>query len=421
MKNYFLSILVFCLCACEIVDDDINKHTSHEDISLEKVAKLISVLPLEQEQLDEVHRAVSISSGNGYDEEYMMCDLFSLPGRGVGEEIMKSPQTIAAFYQTPLRDLLRDYVNNQRHQTKSNPIEEELIFSETFLEDLENSNLQIYWPYSDNWDGKTMPIVTFDPEDNSDENEAYKLVKNADSTLELEKINVTENMAKEVPVWVINRNSDSDFMSLEMLRKQQPEWGEGGSVIIRSASNQTNNNNKVSDFSNDDKSSVYSKSGNDKDVKTLLLREFTAKRNFDSWLAGASEFFVKVGAVEDFYASTEAELKLYSPAITDFMVVVKRSQVGTPVNFNAVLVSEWSENLTHCAFMIIEDDGGTITQWKCSAVVKVASKSYGFEISLPFNSRDDIVWRGQLSRKYLEENSNITGHFGDIDLVFEIR
>ena len=143
-------------------------------------------------------------------------------------------------------------------------------------------------------------------------------------------------------------------------------------------------------------------------------------RHYDSWFAGASEFFVKTGFVEDFTASTEAELKLYNPLITDFMIVVKRSQKGKPQPFNAVLVTEWPEQMTHCAFMITEDDGGTRTEWKCTALVRIASKSYGLEINLPFNSRDDIVWRGQLSGRWIEANSNIVGHFGDVDLTFEV-
>ena len=155
-------------------------------------------------------------------------------------------------------------------------------------------------------------------------------------------------------------------------------------------------------------------------VKTLVLKDFTMLRNFDSWFAGASEFFVKVGSVEDFSASTEAELKLYSPSVTDFMIVVKRKYVGVPQKFNAVLVSDWTEQLTHCALIISEDDGGTKTSWKCSAVVKIKSKSYGFDIDLPINTRDDIVWRGQLSRKYIIANNGQAGHFGDVDLTFEI-
>jgi hypothetical protein len=102
------------------------------------------------------------------------------------------------------------------------------------------------------------------------------------------------------------------------------------------------------------------------------------------------------------------------------MIVVKRSQLGKPQPFNAVLVSEWNPQMTHCAFMITEDDGGTITEWKCTALVRIASKSYGVEINLPFNSRDDVVWRGQLTSRWFEANSNVVGHFGDVDMTFEV-
>ena len=129
---------------------------------------------------------------------------------------------------------------------------------------------------------------------------------------------------------------------------------------------------------------------------------------------------MKMGSVEDFTASTEAELRLYSPSVTDFIIVVKRSQLGKPQVFNAILVSDLTEQLTHSAFMITEDDGGTITKWDCQALVRIASKSYGIEISLPFNSRDDIVWRGQLATSWFESNSNVVGHFGDVDLTFEV-
>jgi hypothetical protein len=205
-----------------------------------------------------------------------------------------------------------------------------------------------------------------------------------------------------VPVWVVNRNSDADYTTLEMLRRENPEWGEGGgNIIVRPNSAAPPTKTKTP-------------------VRTLILKDFTMKRNYDSWFAGASEFFVKTGSVEDFTAATEAELRLYAPTVTDFMVVVKRSQMGSPVPFNAVLVSDWTGQMTHCAFMITEDDGGTRTEWQCTALVRIESKSYGVELKLPFNSRDDIVWRGQLSSRWLEANSNLVGHFGDVDLTFEI-
>ena len=214
----------------------------------------------------------------------------------------------------------------------------------------------------------------------------------------VEEVLVDEELARRCPVWVINRNSDAQYKSLEMLRREDPMWGEGGgSVIVRPA---------------DTKSPS--------EVRTLILKDFTMNRNYDSWFAGASEFFVKIGAFEDFTATTEAEMKLYNPTITDFMIVVKRNQVGIPQPFNAVLVSDWTGQMDSCAMMIIEDDGGTIREWNCTALVRVESKSYGIELKIPFYSYDDIVWRGNLSSRWFEANSNTVGHFGDIDLTFEL-
>ena len=70
--------------------------------------------------------------------------------------------------------------------------------------------------------------------------------------------------------------------------------------------------------------------------------------------------------------------------------------------------------------MITEDDGGTVTTWDCTALVRVSSKSYGVEIKIPFNSRDDVVWRGQLASTWFEKNDNQVAHFGDVDLTFQV-
>ena len=151
-----------------------------------------------------------------------------------------------------------------------------------------------------------------------------------------------------------------------------------------------------------------------------MLKDFTARRHYDSWFAGASEFFVKIGYLEDFTASTEAELKIYNPKITDFMIVVRRKQKDVTLSYNMVLLTEWSENMESCAFMVTEDDGGTRTDWSCKAKVFVAGKSYGVEMSLPFNSRDDIVWRGMLGMDMIEDYSGQKCRFGDIELTFEV-
>ena len=384
LLKFLLPALPALVCGCEYVDHSGEEVPEAVKISVDSVARLLSALPIGTEQVGEVHDAVSSSSANGYDEEYTMKDLFTAPGAGVGDGATRT----GSSYLTPLRDLLRD------HLASSLPVTTAEGEVEEYVRLLEDSGLQIYWPYSEEWDGKTLPVITFDPSNGAEVNVGYRLRE--DGSPGIEEVVVDEEMAMDTPVWVVNRNDDSDYTPVEMLRRQDPEWDGGGSVIV-----------KPSSYTGD--------------VRTLVLKDITMRRNFDPWFAGASEFFVKCGRVEDFTASTEAELKLYSPQVSDFMIVVRRNQLNKKIPFNVVLVSQWTELMESIAFMIVEDDGGTRTEWKCSAVVKYNSKSYGFEVSLPFNTRDDIVWRGQLTGKYLEKYDGMTSRFGDVELTFQFQ
>lgn len=378
------------LSGCEIVDHTGEIGYPADSVAIDSVARMLSSLPIEKEHLMEVHEAVSSSSGNGYDEEYTMRDLFESPGAGVGDdEEVKSVRTRA--YPRPLRDLIREHFAATRAEGNAS--------GEDYLKSLMNSNVQIYWPYSGNWDGETMPVITFDPENGAEANIGYRIIDDPVAGRKFELVEVDEELAMNTPVWVVNRNEDSRFTSLEMLRKKDPEWGNGGGSIVVGAPQDTRAAR----------------------VRTLVIKDFMMRRNYDSWFAGASEFFVKCGKVEDFTASTEAELRLYSPQISDFMVVVRRNQVLKRLPFDVVLVSQWTDQNESIAFMMTEDDGGTRTEWKCSAVVKYNSKSFGFEVSLPFNSRDDIVWRGQLAGPYLEKYDGRTSRFGDVELTFQFQ
>ena len=405
-KLLCLLLLLSCNRIPEPVEDRDNAA-----LPLDQVAQMLSELPMEPVHFKEVHRAVSSSSGNGYDEEYMMRDLFASPGRGVGEEDSgKSGNSVEEQSKSlsdilPLRDLIIQYAEN-RAATKASGFDPGI-----WLESLSSSDIQIYWPYSEDWDGETQPVFTYDPGDGSQVGVGWKVDTDERGARTVRKIEVDEKYAAAYPVWVVNRNSDSGYTSLDVMRREHPEWDNGGGALIIGGPVSS----RAPGVPLPEEGTKAASS-----VKTLILKDFTMRRHYDTWLAGGSEFFIKAGSVNDFVASTEAELQLYVPAVTDFMVVVKRKQLGQALPFNTVLVSDWTSQLTQVAFMIVEDDGGSLTQWKCSAVVKVASKSYGFDISLPFNTRDDIVWRGQLSRRYIEATDKIAGHFGDVDITFEV-
>lgn len=401
MKRIFITaaLSVSLAVACEQVDHSGEiENPKRSAVSLDNVAKLLSALPMENCHLQEVYDAVSSSTENGYDEEYMMRDLFTSPGSGVGTD-KETKAARASSYSKPLRDLISDYLETKTKSGGAGGLNG--LSAEEYLQELENSDIQIYWPYAEAWEEGKLPIVTFDPGNGAEVNVGYKITEDSDGVRSVEEVVVDESMAETHPVWVVNRNDDSSYRTLEMIRKDNPEWGTGGGSIVVTPSGTKSPDSESESI-----------------VKSLVLKDFKMRRNYDCWFAGASEFVFKCGSVEGFTASTEAELKLYSPQITDFVLVVKRKQVGQTIPLNVMLVSQWTEQLENMVFLLTEDDGGTRTEWKCSAVVKIKSKSYGFEMSLPFNSKDDLVWRGQLSAKYLEKYSDVTSRFGDVDVTF---
>jgi len=389
----FAAAVALVSSACERMDTSHVTPTTSESpavsgLSPEKVARMLSELPLAIEHLDEVFQGVTSSSANGYDEEYPFSNLFSSPGSGVGDELLKTRSVCE--YPNPLRSLVAS-AGGCVPDTRSGG----------FAAALADAGLQIYWPYSEDWDGETMPVITFNPDDVADYSAAAVHVRRSDGsnvgflrerlpegTWVVKEVIVDEDYAKRNPVWIVNYNEDASYMTPQMVEALYPE--RSSSLATRSYT----------------------------DCKTLVLKEFKAHRNYDSWFAGGSEFFVKCGALDGFTAKTEDELKLYSPSVTDMMINVKRKQVGRTLRFNTVVVSEWTPQLEECAFLMIEDDGGKQTSWKASGVVKIKSKSYGFEVEIPFNRNDDLVWRGKLSSNYFEKYNGKPNRFGDVSVTF---
>ena len=217
----FMPLMLTMLSSCEIIDNDMGTHVDavrgdSAYVALSDVASILSSIPLHNSHIAEVHSAVISSSGNGYDEEYTMKNLFESPGSGVGDKTTKgTPVT------NPLRDLITEHIRSGAFTKASSSV----MDPDAFLSALTSSDIQIYWPFSENWNENDFPVITFDPESGADTNIGYKLVLNDDGTRHVEEVVVTEEMAEERPVWVVNRNSDAEFTSLEMLRREDPAWG----------------------------------------------------------------------------------------------------------------------------------------------------------------------------------------------------
>lgn len=375
---------VSCQKGQYIIEDGSCMPADPAALRLEEIAAFLSDAVSDPEVLDEVHSAVAESYSHGYDEEYLFSNVVGCPGRGTGYKGTKADGTSPGA-------LFRNMVATVGGQTGFPGTDVKSgIDAGAFMDSLAASDIQIYWPYSERWDGETEPVVTFDHGEDRDWNYGFILRSDALGNKVVSRVIVDEEYAKDNPVWVVNLNKDRHYV---------PLMPAGGAQAASSAD-------------------IPTRSG--ETIYSLMLRSFTALTNYDCWLAGASEYFIKVGAIENFTASTEAEMALFSPTITDFYIVVRRGEVGVPKEINTIMVSDWTLQMSSIALMIIEDDGGKKTSWDTEIMVKINSKSYGVTLSIPLNTRDDIVWRGSLSSRYLFATDASHTKFNDVLVDIEI-
>lgn len=409
MKKIAYSILTVALAVltgCEKVNSSSSPSDQVPPVTVGELAKILSAVGLDNECMQEVYDAVSGSVGNGYDSEYTLRNLFEAPGQAVGREYLndavKAGEGPSRTYKRPLRDRLSEYFGSLTKAADAGSSAN----GQECLDFLAGSDYQVYWPGFESWDGQSMPVIAFEPLASQSTVQGYYV--DADGVLQ--EMEVTEQMTLERPVWVVNHNDDASYVTLDVYRKNHPELGEGGDISVGPLPSKSALNTGAS----------YGDGGSDPQFKTIVLDNFVMHRNYDPWYKGGSEFMIRMGAIDNFTAASEAELKLFNPQVTEFMVECRRSDVDRQKQVNSILVSGWSPSVDKMAFMVTEDDGGTRTKWDCSVVVKYKSKSYGFDMSLPFNSYDDIVWRGQLSSRFFENQNIVSGTFGEVEITFRV-
>lgn len=153
------------------------------------VAQLLASIEIDQAIMNEVKIGIDRSVNYGLDEEYRFAD-------------MLSPSNSKLCRMGNTSSLIQKMSDKISHSLLKSSIS-----SSDFFEYLSQNDIQIYWPYSEDWDGETLPVITFNPENgNEDWNYGYKQVKEADGTISIDTVIVDEVYVTENPVWIINRN-----------------------------------------------------------------------------------------------------------------------------------------------------------------------------------------------------------------------
>lgn len=175
------------------------------EVELSTVAQLLASIEIDQSVMDEVKAGVDRSLKYGLDEEYRFTDML----RPESSKIQRNSN------QSLLVTRMSEKLGDQSDLSKN------IDVSLDFFNLLSNNDVQIYWPFSDNWDGSTLPIILC-ATDNS--KYAYKPCFTDDGGVIMESVNTSREFLENNTVWIISKNETTydelpDFENGEFVNK----------------------------------------------------------------------------------------------------------------------------------------------------------------------------------------------------------
>lgn len=379
----FITVLSLGLYACSSSDEPMalqsSPQTSDNNVSedSENIARLMASIPLNKGIMNEVFSATQNGLENGIEESYYFADMLS-------ESSAKSASRASSTSQESILGReLRSLLNKSR---SGNQVDIDL---------LQNGDYQIYWPYSEDWDGKTQPIITFVPKDeNQLWNYGYRQTDDG-----IETIIVDEEFMESNPVWIINK---ADLSYDELPNFNNNEFVKNG---ISYCPRKT-----VSNHESTAQSKLTRTAGTP--VYTVYLGKLMSSKNYDSVWNGGSEFAIQMGAVEHMQITSSDQLRIASPEVTYLRVTRSRKDIKKKrwaELSSAVLSSDWYPNENNAGFCIYEEDQGGTKYWDMSLSIKIKGTDYPLSLKMPYGSGDDLVYKTVYSKNFIFSTNNMNG------------
>ncbi len=345
------------------------------------LALLLTSLPMTGESYQEVFDAVSVANDNGLEEAYYFSEILT----DTPEENKIATLRSASLKGKGLGQLIKETLSKEA-ELRSGGIGAGAVLD---ADKIANSNLQIYWPYAEDWDGSTPPVITFAPEDeDQDWNYAYK--RNGER---IDTIIVDEEYMMNNPVWIVN-TSDRKYEDL-------PAFSKGENVANNTLYVQRKSTPAVKETRNGVSVPVY----------TVRLGRFMSSKQYDKVWSGGSEFVVQMGYIEHFKLENAENLSSLDPRITHAKVSRSRKDIRKRrwADLNSLLISDWHPKSSEAAFMIHEEDQGGNDHFEITVTAKVGPVSISAPIKIPHKSGDDLVYKNVISRNFILSTNNKQG------------
>lgn len=362
-----LTTIVLFLISCN--SDDLMIKSNYNDecnetLSKETVFKLLFQIGIDEDLCSEIHTLIEQEVKSGNDENIVFRD------------ILAEKQTTRSNNTSILKNRLLALLEHTRATEAS--------CSSNIIAQLEHSNIFIYWPYSEDWDGKELPTLVIAPEDEDVAVcQGWTLVNESNEIKAYPRI-INEDYAMKHPVWVINQaKEDSNNWEYRVV----PIQTRTTSSTVQNTSN------------------------------PWQVTRMRVTHQYDSWIAGGSEIDIQVAypILDGYVAGTNR----YRLNFTRKDIKNKKWKSLTDIYLN----TNWRPEQITNYLVISESDGGSKVEIPAS--VKYNNKDNGVEfnasVKITIESHDERIAQSSIDRDFMLTKDTLSFDNGRVSMIMPIQ
>ena len=342
------------------------------------------------DEAQRIHNAVQRSHSLGLDEIYYLKEFVS-ESPSSNKVVQEEPSEVSLKLRSEL--LNGSFVEESGISTQALKPKPALFNHE---------RLNIYWPYSENWDGITTPVVVYAPQNLSDLRAiGYIYNKN---TKKLMFTHVDEQFCEHHPVWIITEN-ETPYSHLPNFAKGENVSADGILYSPNSVLSIGNYPPIPTPFDSLSYNPI-------EPITTVRLGYVRSEKNHDSGLAGGSEYVFRFVSLKNTNLSCESDTSKCTPDLARTKICFTRNEIKnkTQKELNAIAVSDWPKSLENIVMTLIEEDGGDKEyKYEASITVTWEDKKYGIDVSIPYRNLDEKLAERTYSRNFIMSTNNYKG------------
>lgn len=293
-----------------IANDNASKTITLSDVQRLNYAQLLATkMSLHPYSYKELNYAISVVNSYGVDEHLAFFDVLST---SVSKFLLPN---------TPLSDL-------RSALTETGIVSDCGLTPENYY-----GNLQLYWPYHDNWDDTTTPVIIFIPVDeNATTVTGYRCYPGGTATpIQIDESSITKD---NVPCIIINEG--------EFGYNEYPNFRGGERSCNDITWGRTNDSSIVDPYIN------TVQPGYDTTTRALSYKFLNSGHQFDNWLAGGSEFLVTLARLNE----------IGSYDTVRYAIEMTREEIDnrTPADIEMIFYHDWKRAYKNIYYYFVEHD-----------------------------------------------------------------